>query len=166
MPDPNVSTDRERLLRLIDGGPEVIKEMQQQRAVLSPKPAEEKEPLQPIPAPQAHGGPKASALSEAQRVQLAQAVLAAIVVVFALYFFADVLKSKNRVPTAAAAATEGQLRLVGVDWSDAPVALLEDTVSGKTYFVRKNDTVRGARVKEIQKDHVSLFMGGKMVELR
>ena len=169
MPDPGVS-DRERLLRLIDGGPEVARELQQQRETTPEpvRPAEEKKPAPaaPVVAPVAVSQRKVPAFSEKHRVRLAQAALAAIVVMFAVYSVTEMMKSRIAPASAAKLETPETLRLVGVDWGDVPVALLEDTGSGKTYFVRKNDQVRGARVLEIQKDHVSIFLNGKNLELR
>ena len=58
------------------------------------------------------------------------------------------------------------LRLVGVDWGEPPVALLEDLKTGKTYFARKNDKIHATRVKEIHKDKVVVVVHGKTLELR
>ena len=58
------------------------------------------------------------------------------------------------------------LRLVGVDSSEPPVALLEDIRTGKTYFARQNETFRGARVKQISKNKVLISVHGKTLELR
>jgi hypothetical protein len=166
MPGPE-ATDRERLLRLIDGGPEVVRELQAERAAEAPKRAapEAKPAPAQLTAPSAK--PKPS-LSEAQKVRLAQAGLAAIVAVFAIWAVAGALKDRPKAaaPAQDIASSVDSLRLVGVDWAERPVALLEDKVSGKTYFVKKNDAVLGARVKDIQKDHVTVYHRGKVVELR
>jgi hypothetical protein len=61
---------------------------------------------------------------------------------------------------------EAGLRLVGVDWGNPPVALLEDLKSGKTYFARKGDKIKETRLKEIFKDKVLVVFHGKMLELR
>ena len=79
-----------------------------------------------------------------------------------------VIVSKEEKATQAieeASAGTG-LRLVGVDWGEPPVALLEDLVTGKTYFARKNERVKGSRVKQILKDKVLVSFHGKDVELQ
>jgi hypothetical protein len=170
MPGPE-ATDRERLLRLIDGGPDVVRELQAERAAEAPKapvaePRPAPAPLAAAPAPAASPKPR---LSEKQKVRLAQAALAAMVAVFAIWSLTGALKNVPKTAPPSQEVPAGgvdSLRLVGVDWAERPVALLEDKVSGKTYFVKKNDTVLGARVKDIQKDHVTVSFRGKAVELR
>ena len=48
----------------------------------------------------------------------------------------------------------------------APVALLEDMKTGKTYFAHLNEKVKGVRIKQIQKNKVTVSVHGKTVELR
>ena len=93
----------------------------------------------------------------------------------ALYFGLEMTQIMKRakpetspVGVSVVEAVDGPgLRLVGVDSSDAsPVALLEDLKTGKTYFVRVNEKVKDARVKQIQKNKVVVSYHGKNVELR
>jgi len=59
-----------------------------------------------------------------------------------------------------------EFKLVGVDWGGNPVALIEDTKTGKTYFVKKGESVKESRVTEIFRDRVTLRYDNKVVELK
>lgn len=61
---------------------------------------------------------------------------------------------------------QAELKLVGVDWGGNPVALIEDTRTQKTYFVKKGESIKEFRVMDIFKDRVSLRYGNKVVELK
>ena len=181
MPD---HSDRERLLRLIDGGPDVVKEVQQQRET-SAKGGQIASQSQETGG----GGPdmlssfkawwRKSGLNASAVIKMA---LAMILLIFAIHSLMGLLKSMGRTEKgtssapAVTAAAQGQgrdqdetgigLRLVGVDWDDPPVALLEDMKTGRTYFAKKNDNIKQARVKQIFKDKVLVSFRGKNVELR
>ena len=58
------------------------------------------------------------------------------------------------------------LKLVGVDWGGNPVALIEDTKTQKTYFVKKGESVKELKVMEIFRDRVTLRYDNKVVELK
>jgi len=58
------------------------------------------------------------------------------------------------------------LKLVGVDWGGNPVALIEDTKTQKTYFVKKGESVKDLKVMEIFRDRVKLRYDNKVVELK
>lgn len=58
------------------------------------------------------------------------------------------------------------LKLVGVDWSAVPVALVEDLATGKTHFVRQGDSIHGARVQLIFKDKVIFQTAKGRIALR
>ena len=169
MQSPN-ETNRERLLRLIDGGPEALKEVQEER-----KPAEENKkpvitPVTPVP----------SAKKELrwEPAGLAKIALVLLLLLLTLRSGSDLIRSfgqadKRATSTAAAVPAQAPaeesptgLRLVGVDWGEPPVALLEDLKTGKTYFARKNDKIKETRVKEIFKDRVTVAVRGKTLELR
>ena len=154
MPDPGVS-DRERLLRLIDGGPDVVKEVQQQREAST-----EKKPVPVVPVVK-------SGLNVSAVIKMA---LAMILLLFAIHSFTELVRSMGKTENAVTSSASGEpgvgLRLVGVDWSDAPVALLEDLKTGKTYFAKKNDRIKGTRIQQIFKDKVLVSFHGKTAELR
>jgi hypothetical protein len=57
-------------------------------------------------------------------------------------------------------------KLVGIDWGEKPVALIEDTQAGKTYFVKKGDTVKDIRVTDVAQDRVTIIYNNKMIELK
>ena len=168
MPDPNAN--RERLLRLIDGGGEALREMHEQQ-----EPAKT-EPLKtPVPiAARASSGWKARlpSLSERDAARIAQAALLSIIVLAVLHYGTEILKAlpnpRPADPAAVSAPEEGSgtgLRLVGVDLSGPPVAMLEDLKTGKTYFARVNDRVKDVRVKHIVKNKVLVSAHGRTVEL-
>lgn len=58
------------------------------------------------------------------------------------------------------------LKFVGADWCENPVVLIEDVQTGKTYFVKKGDSVKDFKVTEISRDRVTLRHGNKVVELK
>ncbi len=59
-----------------------------------------------------------------------------------------------------------KFKLVGISWSDNPDAMIEDSSSHKTYFLKRNQVVEGVRVQAIFKDKVILTYGGQEAELR
>ncbi len=185
---PADPSNRERLLRLIDGGADALKEMHTE------EPPQEKK-LSPTPADLASGGAKRvvhilsglkkslPAMSSKDLTRVVLALFIVVGVVAGLHYGSEMLKTVKQQPKAAAApATEVSnaaaanvledesgtgLRLVGVDSSDAaPVALLEDVKTGKTYFAKVNERVKGAQVKKIEKNKVTISVRGKTVELR
>lgn len=143
-----MSNSRERLLRLIDGGLEAFEEVQDERPPSAPPPVMKKETI-------------------FDRVKTfwgqSQIALILILLILALRSASDFVKSfegQEKTPLGTG------LRLVGVDWGDPPVALLEDLKSGKTYFARKGDKIKETRLKQIFKDKVLIVFRGKMLELR
>lgn len=175
MPDPNPS-NRERLLRLIDGGHEALKEFA--------KPI----PVKPVPKKQDQAvavwaafkrrlaeWQKKLPVSKGAFFPVLRWLVVLVLILAAFHYGLEALKTvkgqEKALPAAGqtpAAEDESGigLRLVGVDTSEPPVALLEDLKTGKTYFARANEQVKGARVKLIQKNKVTLSVRGKTVELR
>ena len=176
MPDPNAS-DRERLLRLIDGGPEAVKEVQEERETTREK--------QPAPVVPAASKPKGSARDifaakewlgrlNLDTAGLLRIVLVGVLIIFGIRSLVDQWKSPKK-PDAGVSSIQGPaaedisgtgLRLVGVDWGNPPVALLEDLKTGRTYFVHTNEKIKETRVKEIFKDKITVSFHGKTEELR
>lgn len=160
------TTNRERLLRLIDGGHEALKEFQKET---SPQ-------ITPVPGPKktdAAPGPKTAPWTPADVTLIAKWALALAAIVALLHYGSKILESREPSSSPAAAGTVASedgpgtgLRLVGVDSSTPPVALLEDLQTGKTHFARVNDRVNGVRVKQIEKNRVTVTFRGKTVELR
>ena len=173
---PDNPSNRERLLRLIDGGTEALKEMHTDEPA-GPKPV--KSPtlfLDHTTRLLIDWKKKLPVLSAKDLTRLAQGLLVLAAIVAALHYGSEMLKTLKH-PADKVASTEGVsatteesetgLRLVGVDTSDtSPVALLEDLKTGKTYFAHLNEQVKGARVKQIQKKKVTVTVHGKTVELR
>jgi len=60
--------------------------------------------------------------------------------------------------------TDG-LKVVGIIWSDAPQAIIEDSKDGKTRLLNRGSKIRDARVKDILKDRVILSYDSQEVEL-
>ena len=75
----------------------------------------------------------------------------------------ELLHTKVEIPLEG---TPGELKLVGVDWGGNPVALIEDTKTGKTYFVKKGESVKELTVLEIFRDSVKLRYDNTTVELK
>ncbi len=163
MLNPN-ETNRERLLRLIDGGAEALKEVQEER-----KPAADGKKMPTItPVTPKPSRPQA----RLDRDLMLRSAAAVAVVVLGFYVWPRLAgKPKAEAPEPAAqiagvADENAGLRLVGVDWGEPPVALLEDLQTGKTYFARQEDKVKETRVKQIFKDKVLVAWRGKTLELR
>lgn len=175
MSDSKVS-DRARLIRLIDGGSEALREAQEEREklVASSPPLSIKEPVVPVAG-------KNLVIQPDKLIRIAALI---VLVLLAIWLVPTAWHAAQKPTTTAStlpspAKTDRQstpnanvdesgmgLRLVGVDWSDAPVALIEDLKSGKTYFAKKNDKIKGVRIQEINRDHVNVVYQGKAEELR
>ncbi len=57
-------------------------------------------------------------------------------------------------------------KVVGIIWSEAPQAIIEDVGAGHTFMVNRGSLVKVARVKDILKDRVILSYDDKEIELR
>ena len=75
----------------------------------------------------------------------------------------ELIKAKGEIPSGQPTAG---FKLVGVDWGGNPVALIEDTQTQKTYFVKKGDSIKELMVMEIFRDRVKLRYGNKVIELK
>jgi hypothetical protein len=71
----------------------------------------------------------------------------------------DVISSK-----AAQAAQD--LHLVGISWSVSPEAMIEDSKTGRTFFVKRGELVNDMKVEMIHKDRVILRFESERIELR
>lgn len=57
------------------------------------------------------------------------------------------------------------LKLVGVSWAKEPLAMIEDIATGKTYFVRRGQEVKGVKVQTVFKEKVVVTYNGQEGEL-
>lgn len=166
MPAPS---DRERLLKLVDESARVVPAPSVSAACpgASPDPA-------PLSRPQVVFQIRESAARAYDRVRAAVTspeadrrfplATATLILFLAAAFLFGVdrwrLWSSTREVTtvgeteAMAIREQLGLKLVGIDWSEVPVALVENTATGKTHFLRQGDSVGGARVQLIFKDKV------------
>lgn len=60
----------------------------------------------------------------------------------------------------------GNLKLVGISWSNDPDAMIEDSKALRTFFVKRGQMVGDAKVQAIFKDKVVLSYNGEEVELK
>ena len=180
----NKISDRARLLKLIDGQPNAAPAGPENPATPVDLPEKAYSALTKL---KGRYGPRV--LSGFHRLGLdkKEGVLLILVCVAVLFFLVPrFFKGKKVVPAPAAAAQVSAppdtvqpsrlppeeagprigIRLVGVDWGEVPVALVEDTGTGRTYFVKENDKILGSRVKSIEKDRVLVSYRGQNVELR
>lgn len=67
---------------------------------------------------------------------------------------------------AAQEAVLNKFRLVGISWSDDPDAMVEETTSGTTHFMKRGQVLDGVKVQAIFKDKVVLNYNGVEIELR
>ena len=58
------------------------------------------------------------------------------------------------------------LKLVGISWSKSPDAMIEDTESVRTFFVKRGQMIGKLKVQAIFKDKVILSYEGAEVELK
>lgn len=82
-------------------------------------------------------------------------------------------KSKNgdngvvfRGPSPRIIEATQHLKLVGISWSDDPDAMIEDTKSLRTFFVKRGGAVGGIKVQAIFKDKLILSYGNEEIELK
>ncbi len=68
-------------------------------------------------------------------------------------------------PSANVKSFMDTLKLVGIIWSEAPQAIIEDSKDGRTYLLNRGASIKDARVKEILKDRVILSYDNQDVEL-
>ena len=71
----------------------------------------------------------------------------------------------ERIVSSPAQTYEG-LKLVGVSYEGIPEALIEDTVTGKTYFVKDGAWIGDKKIEKIDRDKVILRHKNKEVELK
>ena len=57
------------------------------------------------------------------------------------------------------------LKLVGVSWAKEPLAMIEDIATGKTYFVRRGQEVKGVKIQTVLKEKVVVTYNGQEGEL-
>lgn len=70
-------------------------------------------------------------------------------------------------PTDNAIEATKHLRLVGISWSNDPDAMVEDTRSARTFFVKRGQMIGGKiKVQAISKESIILMYEGQEVELR
>lgn len=62
--------------------------------------------------------------------------------------------------------TLGNLKLVGILWSDNPQAMIENSKEQKTYFVSKSDRIGDIEIRNILRDKVIVGKGTEEWELR
>ena len=62
--------------------------------------------------------------------------------------------------------TLGNLKLVGILWSDNPQAMIENSKEQKTYFVSRGDKIGDIEVRDIMRDKVKIGKGAEEWELR
>jgi len=58
-----------------------------------------------------------------------------------------------------------ELSLVGISWGKEPVAMIEDSVGKKTYFLKKGMRINKFKIEDILKDRVILSFDGEKIEL-
>lgn len=78
---------------------------------------------------------------------------------------------KEQAPAAQRAAMDASLltadlKLVGIIWSEAPQAIVEDTKEARTQLLNRGGKIKNLRVKEILKDRVILSYDDQDIELR
>lgn len=85
--------------------------------------------------------------------------------------FALPQEPKKEAAVAQRAAVDASLltadlKLVGIIWSEAPQAIVEDTKETRTHLLNRGGKIKNLRVKEILKDRVILSYDNQDIELR
>ncbi|MCX5701899.1 MAG: hypothetical protein NTW64_02820 [Candidatus Omnitrophica bacterium] len=57
-------------------------------------------------------------------------------------------------------------KLVGIAWSDDPDVMIEETVSKRTFFLKKGQMISNVKLEGVFKDRVILSYEGEEIELR
>ena len=71
-----------------------------------------------------------------------------------------------KTPSSKVADATQDLKLVGISWSNDPIAMIEDSKALRTFFVTRGQMIGEVRVQAIFKDKVVLSYGGEEIELR
>ena len=81
---------------------------------------------------------------------------------------ADTVDAKTEVkpPSSGIIGVTQHLRLAGISWSDDPDAMIEDTRTKRTLFVKRGGMIGKIKVQAIFKDKVVLFYDGEEIELK
>ena len=74
--------------------------------------------------------------------------------------------AKKNEEALSSGSTSTEFKLAGVDWTEEPVALIEDVQTQKTHFVKKGEFVKGLKVIEISRNSVKLQYENKIIELK
>ena len=85
--------------------------------------------------------------------------------IFSLPESVDQAAAKKLEPKVEIKSLIDGLKVVGIIWSDAPQAIVEDSKDGKTHLLNRGSKIKDARVKDILKDRVILSYDGQEVEL-
>jgi hypothetical protein len=74
---------------------------------------------------------------------------------------------KSQEPTALDVLREKAktLKLVGISWGPVPVAMIEDTATRETVFVKERGVINQLRIKAIFRDRVVLTYAGADYDL-
>ena len=57
------------------------------------------------------------------------------------------------------------LKLVGISWGAEPLAMIEDAATGRTYFLKRGQEMKGVKVQAISKEKVTVTYEGEEGEL-
>ncbi len=76
------------------------------------------------------------------------------------------ISQTSRQRSTAGAGIPGDIKLVGIIWTDNPQAMMEDTKEQKTYLVSTGDNIGDLKIKKILSDKVIISKGEQEWELR
>jgi hypothetical protein len=69
-------------------------------------------------------------------------------------------------PSSKAVEATQNYKLVGISWSDDPDAMVEDIKTGKTFFVKRGQSIGDVKVENITKEKIVLRYAQELIELR
>ena len=73
---------------------------------------------------------------------------------------------EKKGPSSAIVEATKDFSLVGISWSDDPDAMIEDTKSQRTYFVKRGQLIGEIKVEAIYRDKVLLSYKGEELEIK
>lgn len=74
-------------------------------------------------------------------------------------------ETAGKVTSEEMNAALSQIKLVGISWGDEPLAMVEDSATGRTYFLKKGQEFKGLKVQKIDKEKVHVTYEGQEAEL-
>ncbi len=77
----------------------------------------------------------------------------------------DTASAAPATPSAPIQEIMQSIKLVGISFGDEPLAMIEDVQTGRTYFLKRGQELKGIKVQSISKEKVVVTHDGQEAEL-